>query len=140
MKLSECKMMTFPKIPEPRGNLSFIEGGHHVPFDIARVYYLYDVPGGESRGGHAHKALHQVIIAINGSFNVEIDDGLSKKSIQLCRANEGLYIVPGIWRELTNFTSGSVCLVLASRPYEESDYYRDYGQFLHAVQREEFLP
>lgn len=140
MKLSECKMMTFPKIPEPRGNLSFIEGGHHVPFDIARVYYLYDVPGGESRGGHAHKALHQVIIAINGSFNVEIDDGLNKKSVQLCRANEGLYIVPGIWRELTNFTSGSVCLVLASRPYEESDYYRDYGQFLNAVQREEFLP
>ena len=132
--------MTFPKIPEPRGNLSFIEGGHHVPFGIARVYYLYDVPGGESRGGHAHKALHQVIIAINGSFNVEIDDGLNKKSIQLCRANEGLYIVPGIWRELTNFTSGSVCLVLASRPYEESDYYRDYGQFLDAVQREDFLP
>ncbi len=140
MKLSECKILTFPKIPEPRGNLSFIEGGHHVPFDIARVYYLYDVPGGESRGGHAHKALHQVIIAINGSFNVEIDDGLNKKSVQLCRANEGLYIVPGIWRELTNFTSGSVCLVLASRPYEESDYYRDYGQFLNAVQREEFLP
>jgi hypothetical protein len=133
-------MLEFPKIPERRGNLSFIEGGCHVPFDIARVYYLYDVPGGESRGGHAHKALHQVILAINGSFNVEIDDGLNKKSIQLCRANEGLYIVPGIWRELTNFTSGSVCLVLASRPYEESDYYRDYDQFLNAVQREEFLP
>ena len=140
MKLSQCKIMTFPKIPEPRGNLSFIEGGHHIPFDIARVYYLYDVPGGESRGGHAHKALFQVIIAINGSFNVEIDDGRNKKSVQLCRANEGLYIVPGIWRELTNFTSGSVCLVLASRPYEESDYYRDYDQFLNAVQRDEFLP
>ncbi len=140
MSLAKCKILEFPKIPEPRGNLSFIEGRRHVPFDIARVYYLYDVPGGESRGGHAHKALFQVIIAINGSFNVEIDDGLNKKSIPLCRANEGLYIVPGIWRELTNFTSGSVCLVLASRPYEESDYYRDYSQFLQAVQRKEFLP
>jgi WxcM-like, C-terminal len=138
MNLSHCKILDFPKIPEPRGNLSFIEGGRHVPFDIARVYYLYDVPGGESRGGHAHKALFQVIIAINGSFDVELDDGLSRKTVRMCRANQGLYIVPGIWRELTNFSSGSVCLVLASMPYIEEDYFRDYPEFLEAVGRGDF--
>jgi hypothetical protein len=138
MSLAECKILEFPKVPEPRGNLSFIEGGRHVPFDIARVYYLYDVPGGESRGGHAHKALFQVIIAVNGSFDVEIDDGRCKKVVRLSRASEGLFIVPGIWRELTNFTSGSVCLVLASMPYLEEDYFRDHAEFLYAVGRGDF--
>lgn len=139
MTLQRCRMIEFPKIKDARGNLTFIEGDRHVPFQIRRVYYLYDVPGGEARGGHAHQQLEQVIIAVNGSFDVEIDDGHEKRVVRLCRASEGLHLVPGIWRELTNFTSGSVCLVLASQPYEESDYYRDYDQFLEAVQRGEFL-
>lgn len=138
MNLDKCRLIEFPKVPEPRGNLTFIEGSTHIPFDIARVYYLYDVPGGESRGGHAHKDLYQVIIAINGSFDVELDDGAGRRTFRLSRANQGLYLVPGIWRELTNFTSGSVCLVLASMPYLESDYYRDYDLFRQAALGGEF--
>jgi hypothetical protein len=105
-----------------------------VGFDIKRVYYLYDVPGGESRAGHAHRLLSSVIIAINGSFDVLIDDGRECRTQRLSRANEGLYLCPGIWRELHNFTSGSVCLVLASEPYDESDYIRDHDDFVQAVQ------
>jgi hypothetical protein len=101
-----------------------------VPFDIQRVYYLYDVPGGAERGGHAHKALHQFIIAISGSFDILLDDGKNKKRVHLSRSYNGLYICPMIWRELDNFSSGSVCLVLASNKYEESDYYRDYNEFM----------
>lgn len=132
MSLNDCKMVDLPKINDPRGNLTFIEGGSHVPFDIQRVYYLYDVPGGSERGGHAHKALHQLIIAMSGSFDVLLDDGMEKKRVHLNRSYNGLYVCPMIWRELDNFSSGAVCMVLASNKYSESDYYRDYPEFMRA--------
>jgi len=131
MPMNDCKIIDLPKITDPRGNLTFVEGGSHIPFDIRRVYYLYDVPGGAERGGHAHKALHQLIIAMSGSFDVVLDDGTEKKRIHLNRSYYGLYVCPMIWRELDNFSSGSVCLVLASNSYEESDYYRDYHDYLN---------
>jgi len=130
MDVNKCTTIDLPKISDPRGNLTFIEGSRHVPFDIQRVYYLYDVPGGAERGGHAHKALHQLIIAMSGSFDVLLDDGKSKKRVHLSRSYNGLYICPMIWRELDNFSSGSVCMVLASNKYDETDYYRDYDQFM----------
>jgi hypothetical protein len=133
MSIHDCRLVDFPKVTDRRGNLSFIEGGNHIPFEIRRVYYLYDVPGGESRGGHAHKALEQVIIAINGSFDVELDDGFERRTVHLRRANEGLYVNRLIWRELTNFTSGSVALVLASTRYSADDYYRDFEEFKAAA-------
>ena len=128
-------MVDLPKITDPRGNLTFIEGNRHVPFDIRRVYYLYDVPGGAERGGHAHKDLHQLIVAMSGSFDVVLDDGKSKQRIHLNRSYNGLYVCPMIWRELDNFSSGSVCMVLASNQYDESDYYRDYNEFITAVDK-----
>jgi uncharacterized RmlC-like cupin family protein len=115
---------------DPRGNLTFIEGGVQIPFDIQRVYYLYDVPGGAERGGHAHKNLSQLLIAMSGSFDVLLDDGINKTSIHLNRSYNGLYICPMIWREINNFSSGSVCMVLASRKYDEEDYYRSYSDFI----------
>ena len=130
MTISDCKLISLPKIHDPRGNLTFVEGGSHVDFDIQRVYYLYDVPGGSSRGGHAHKALRQLIIAMSGSFDVLLDDGAKKKTFHLNRSYVGLYVCPMIWRELENFSSASVCMVLASKRYDEADYYRDYDQFL----------
>lgn len=130
MNVNQCRIIHLPKIADPRGNLTFIEGHNHVPFDISRVYYLYDVPGGAERGGHAHKGLHQLIIAMSGSFDVTLDDGTDKKAFHLNRSYFGLYVCPMIWRELDNFSSGSVCMVLASNKYDESDYYRDYSQFL----------
>jgi hypothetical protein len=133
MPLADCKVIELPKINEPRGNLTFIEGGVHVPFDIARVYYLYDGPGGAERGGHAHKALHQLIVAMSGSFDVVLDDGHGKQRVHLNRSYQGLYVCPMIWRELDNFSSGSVCMVLASNRYQESDYYRDYNEFVAAL-------
>lgn len=133
MRLERCRTIPLPKIRDPRGNLTFVEGERHVPFPIRRIYYLYDVPGGEGRGGHAHRALEQLIIAINGSFDVHLDDGDRTSVHRLQRADEGLYVCPGIWRELRNFTSGSVCLVLASQPYDEDDYFRDYANFMEAV-------
>lgn len=135
MPLSDCRLIELPKIHEPRGNLTFVEGGVHVPFDIARVYYLYDVPGGAERGGHAHKALHQLIVAMSGSFDVVLDDGHGQRRVHLNRSYQGLYVCPMIWRELDNFSSGSVCMVLASNRYEESDYYRDYNEFIAALPR-----
>ncbi|MBA4040211.1 MAG: hypothetical protein C0474_00100 [Sphingobium sp.] len=123
-------MIELPKITDPRGNLTFIEGGGHVPFDINRVYYLYDVPGGAERGGHAHKKLHQLIIAMSGSFDVILNDGVSDRQFHLNRSYRGLLICPMIWRELNNFSSGSVCMVLASHHYTEDDYYRDYDEYL----------
>ena len=128
-------MVDLPKITDPRGNLTFIEGNRHVPFDIRRVYYLYDVPGGAERGGHAHKDLHQLIVAMSGSFDVVLDDGKNKQRIHLNRSYNGLYVCPMIWRELDNFSSGSVCMVLASNHYDESDYYRDYNEFITAVDK-----
>jgi hypothetical protein len=132
MSLDNCKIIDLPKIQDPRGNLTFIEGSSQIPFDIRRVYYLYDVPGGSERGGHAHKGLHQLIIAMSGSFDVVLDDGKEKKRIHLNRSYSGLYVCPMIWRELDNFSSGSVCMVLASNNYDENDYYRDYSEFLSA--------
>ena len=131
MPLSDCRIIELPRINDPRGNLTFVEGGSHVGFDIQRVYYLYDVPGGSERGGHAHKALHQLIIAMSGSFDVILDDGDEKKTFHLNRSYVGLYVCPMIWRDLNNFSSGSVCMVLASNRYDESDYYRDYQQFMN---------
>jgi hypothetical protein len=133
VKIQGCRLIDFPKISEPRGNLTFIEGARHVPFEIARVYYLYDVPGGASRAGHAHKALHQVLIAMSGSFDVVVDDGRNRGTHHLNRSYYGLYIPPMVWREIDNFSSGSVCLALASATYDEADYYRDYQDFLKAV-------
>lgn len=130
MTIEKCKILELPRIQDPRGNLTFIEGSTHVPFDIQRIYYLYDVPGGAERGGHAHKALHQLIIAIAGSFDVHMDDGTEKKVFQLNRSFQGLYVCPMMWRELKNFSSGAVCMVVASEKYDEDDYYRDYSEFL----------
>jgi hypothetical protein len=133
MTLDSCKLIDLPKIADARGNLTFIEGGRHVSFDIKRVYYLYDVPGGAERGGHAHKNLHQLIVAMSGSFDVVLDDGRRKKRMHLNRSYHGLYVCPMIWREMDNFSSGAVCLVLASNLYDESDYYRDYSDFIKAL-------
>jgi len=128
--LASCHLIDLPKIADPRGNLTFVESHNHVPFDIRRVYYLYDVPGGSDRGGHAHKALQQLIIAMSGSFDVVLDDGFEKKRFHLNRSYFGLYVCPMMWRELDNFSSGSVCLVLASELFDPADYYRDYEEFL----------
>ena len=133
--LDQCRVVDLPKISNPRGNLTFIEGERHIPFDIARVYYLYDVPGGAERGGHAHKALHQMIIAISGSFDVVLEDGKDIKRYHLNRSYFGLYVCPMIWRVLDNFSSGSVCLVLASSQYDEADYYRDYDEYKKDVKQ-----
>src|SRR2546423_8659295 len=129
MKISDLKVIDLPKIAEPSGNLTFIESARHVPFEIVRVYYLYDVPGGAQRGGHAHKILEEFLVAISGSFDVVLDDGRDKARFHLDRPFYGLYIPRMIWRELDNFSSGSVCLVLASEYYDESDYFRDYSEF-----------
>lgn len=132
--ISQCRLIDLPKISDPRGNLTFIENGRHIPFDIKRTYYLYDVPGGAERGGHAHKDLHQLIIAMSGSFDILLDDGSSKKRFHLARSYYGLYVCPMIWREMDNFSSGAVCLVLASNFYDESDYFRDYSDYQKALQ------
>ena len=130
--IETCQIIDLPKIQDPRGNLTFVEGGNQIPFDIQRVYYLYDVPGGAERGGHAHKGLHQLIIAMSGSFDVVLDDGKNKKRVHMNRSYNGLYVCPMIWRELDNFSSGAVLMVLASNKYDEADYYRDYADFMRA--------
>lgn len=127
-----CKIVDLPKIHNARGNLTFVEGNNHMPFDIQRVYYLYDVPGGAERGGHAHKNLQQLIIAMSGSFDVLLDDGTNKKRVHMNRSYYGLYVCPMIWREIDNFSSGSVLMVLASNRYDESDYFRNYEEFMRA--------
>jgi hypothetical protein len=127
-----CRIVDLPRVADTRGNLTFIEGSAHVPFDIGRVYYLYDVPGGESRGGHAHRELEQLIIAASGSFDVVVDDGNHRERFFLNRSYVGLYVPRMVWRELENFSSGSVCLVLASHRYDEADYYRDHDEFVRA--------
>jgi len=132
MSLEDCRIIDLPKIQDCRGNLTFIEQNKHIPFDIKRVYYLYDVPGGEARGGHAHKQLQQLVIAVSGSFDVILGDGNNKKRFHLNRSYYGVYVPSGLWRELDNFSSGSVCLVLASELYDESDYIRDYDAFLRS--------
>ena len=130
MPLSDCKLIELPKITDPRGNLTFVEGGVHIPFDVRRVYYLYDVPGGSDRGSHAHKNLHQCIIAMSGSLDIVLDDGDRSRRFHLNRSYYGLYVCPMMWRSLDNFSSGSVCMVLASERYDEIDYIRDYSEFL----------
>jgi WxcM-like, C-terminal len=127
--LSKSRLVELPRVQDARGNLTFIESDRHIPFQIKRVYYLYDVPGGEARGGHAHKQLQQFIIAANGSFDAILDDGLSKERYRLNRSYYGLYIPSMVWRELDNFSSGSVCLVLASEYFNEQDYIRDHDAF-----------
>lgn len=124
-----CNVLELSKIHNPAGNITIIQNGYDLPFDVRRVYYLYDVPSGSDRGGHAHKSLYQLIVAASGSFDVILDDGRYKKIIQLNRPNFGLLVVPGIWREIVNFSSGAICLVLASSKYEELDYIRDYIEF-----------
>jgi hypothetical protein len=124
--VDDCKIITLPKIQNPAGNITALNGKKELSFEIKRVYYLYDIPGGEERGGHAHKELYQLLVAASGSFDVILDDGKNKKTIRLNRPYNGIIIVPGIWRELVNFSSGSICLVLASEYYSESDYYREY--------------
>jgi hypothetical protein len=135
MNLENCKLIELPKISDPRGNLSVVEGGAHIPFDIKRVYYLYDVPGGSSRAGHGHKELQQLIIAMSGSFDVTIDDGNQRLKFHLNRSYYGLYIPKGMWREVDNFSSGGVCLVLASTIYDASDYFHDYDAFKEFVKQ-----
>ena len=139
MSINHCHVRDLPRITDVRGNLSYIEGPSLVPFDIRRIYYLYDVPGGADRGAHAHKALHQLVIALSGAFDVVLDDGENKKLVRLDRAYKSLYICPMIWRTLHNFSSGAVCLVLASERYDESDYIRDYDSFLEAVNSQEIF-
>lgn len=129
MPLDDCRIFQLPKIEDRRGNLTFVESNRHVPFSIERVYYLYDVPGGAERGGHAHRQLHQFLIAMSGSFDVKIDDGQRKTTFHLNRSYYGLYLCPMIWREIDNFSSGAVCMVLASSHYSEEDYLRDYEEF-----------
>jgi len=127
----DCSVITLPKVHNISGNITAVNNQIEIPFSIKRVYYLYDVPGGESRGGHAHKALHQLIIAGSGSFDVILDDGRVKRTIHLTRPYHGLYLPPGLWRELDNFSSGAICLVLASEVYSEEDYMREYNDFLN---------
>ena len=132
-----CKIITLERHHHENGILTVVEDHNEVPFKIKRVYYLYDIPGGEERGGHAHKALYQLIVAISGSFTVNITDGKESKSITLNRPYEALLIVPGIWRTLDNFSSGSVCAVIASEHYDESDYIRNYNEFLLLTSKEQ---
>jgi len=131
--IDDCRIIDLPKISNRRGNITPVEGGNHIPFDIERVYYLYDVPGGAVRGGHAHKQLQQLVVSVMGAFDIILDDGYKKKTVRLDRAYFGLYIPNMIWRELENFSSGGICLVLASLPYDESDYYRNYDEFVDAI-------
>lgn len=127
----DCTIIELDKHHSDRkGNISVVENNITIPFDVKRVYYLYDIPGGESRGAHAHKELSQLIVAVSGSFNVTLDDGNVKRTFTLNRPYQGLYVVPGIWRDLSDFSSGSVCMVLASEKYDENDYIRDYNIFL----------
>ena len=125
-----CSILQLPKIHNRAGNITALENNIHLPFDVKRVYYLYDVPAGEERGGHAHRELQQIVVAASGAFDVLLNDGTNKKIVHLDRPFIGLHIVPGIWRELLNFSSGAVCLVLASHKYDEKDYIRDYKQFI----------
>ena len=134
MSLSDCRRIALPRINDPRGNLTFLEGGRHVPFEIRRIYYLYDVPAGAARGGHAHRELEQVFIALGGGFDLLLDDGRGEKaSYRLDSPSDALYVAPGLWRDLSNFSPGATCMVLASLPYDEADYIRDYATFLEAV-------
>jgi hypothetical protein len=136
MSIKDCSLIDLPRVNDPRGNLTFIEGGRHIPFQLKRVFYLYDVPGGALRAGHALKQCQQFIIAASGSFDVVLDDGFEKRRYQLNRSYYGLYVPPLVWREIDNFSSISICVVLASELFDEGDYYREYDDFLAAVKLE----
>lgn len=136
MTLAGCKIVNLPKVHDVRGNLSVIEGGVQIPFEIKRVYYLYDVPGGSARAGHGHRQLQQLIVAMSGSFDITVDDGKDRKLFQLNRSYYGLYIPAMMWREVNNFSSGAVCLVLASTIYDPDDYYHNYAAFCDVVQHQ----
>jgi hypothetical protein len=127
----DCTLISFDKNHEIKGNLTAVSNGNQIPFDVKRIYYLYDVPGGLSRGGHAHIKLRQLVVALSGSFDITLDDGNAKRTFQLSRPNMGLLIPSGLWRELNNFSSGSICMVLASDIYEERDYIRSYADFIN---------
>jgi len=131
----DCVILPLSKIHNRAGNITIVEGQKNVPFAVRRIYYLYDIPGGEDRGGHAHKELYQLIVAASGSFNVMLDDGENKKIVMLNRPDYGLMVVPGIWRELFEFSSGAICLVLASQKYDNEDYIRDYAEFNEYCQK-----
>ena len=131
VSVNECQILELGKIHNRAGNITVVEGKDLIPFQVSRVYYLYDIPGGSERGGHAHKKLYQLIVAASGSFDVHLDDGLKKKSIYLNHPDTGLLVPPGIWRNLNNFSSGSICLVLVSELYDENDYIRDYMEYLN---------
>jgi hypothetical protein len=133
MFVENCRLIQFPRIEDPRGTLTFIEAERHVPFEVKRVFYLYDVPAGQTRGAHAHKDLHQVLVALAGSFEAIVADGIGEKRFRLSEPSTGLYIPPLIWDTEIDFTPGAVCMVLASAWYDEADYYRDYGVYLQAV-------
>ena len=133
MGIEQCRIIELPKISDPRGNLTFVEANRHIPFDIKRVFYLYDVPGGSERAGHAHKQLQSLLIAMSGSFDILLDDGDQKIKYHMNRSYYALYVSSMIWGKLDNFSSGSVCMVLASEYYDESDYYREYQYFIEAV-------
>ena len=126
----DCVILPLSKIHNRAGNITVVEGQRNIPFEVKRIYYLYDIPGGENRGGHAHLELTQLIVAASGSFDVLLDDGINKKIVTLNRPDYGLIIVPGIWRELMEFSSGAICLVLASHIYDEADYIREYHEFI----------
>ena len=134
MKHLNTTLIDFPKITDPRGNLTVAQSFTDVPFDIKRVYWVYDVPGGECRGGHAHKLCKEVLIALSGSFHVTVDNGEERKTVLLNHPYQGLFIDTDVWRNLDDFSSGAVCLVLASEPFDEDDYIRDYDDFLHYVE------
>ncbi len=136
--IHDCALVELPRIYDRRGSLTPVHNREHVPFDIARTYYIYDVPGGETRGGHAHGRLRQLLVSAMGAFDVVLDDGRERKTVRLERAYYGLYIPRMIWRELVNFSSGGICLVLASHPYDEADYIRDYEGFVHLKTGEAF--
>lgn len=136
MGIDDCVLIDLPKITDPRGNLTFLESGKHIPFDIKRVFYLYDVPTGEDRGAHAHKELHQFLICLSGSFDVALDDGYAKKTIHLNRPWKGLHVPPMVWASEINFDPGSVCLVLTSDFYNEADYIRDYDLYLSTARED----
>lgn len=133
--LENCRIIELPKRNDPRGNLTFIEGNNHIPFEIKRIFYIYDIPTGQNRGAHAHRALHQFLVCLSGSLDVNLDDGHSKKVVHLNRPWQGLYIPPMIWGSETNFDAGTIYAVLASDFYNESDYYRDYEIFLRDAKR-----
>lgn len=133
VRLAQCRLVSLPKFTDTRGSLSFVETGRQIDFSVRRIYFLYDMPPDVSRGAHAHKALQQLILPLSGSFDVELDDGCDKACYHLDSPATGLYVCPGVWRDLRHFAPQSVCLVLASQGYDENDYIRDYQEFLRWV-------